>query len=70
MTLNLPGIHNALNAAAAIAVATEDGIGDEAIIQALSKFEGWGAASSNMASLKPAVARPCWWTITVITRAK
>ena len=42
VTLNLPGIHNALNAAAAIAVATEDGIGDEAIIQALSKFEGVG----------------------------
>ena len=42
VTLNLPGIHNALNAAAAIAVATEDGIGDEAIIQALAKFEGVG----------------------------
>ena len=42
VTLNLPGVHNALNAAAAIAVATEDGIGDEAIIQALAKFEGVG----------------------------
>jgi UDP-N-acetylmuramate--alanine ligase len=42
VTLNLPGIHNALNAAAAIAVATEDGIGDDAIIRALAKFEGVG----------------------------
>ncbi|WP_139697573.1 UDP-N-acetylmuramate--L-alanine ligase, partial [Aeromonas salmonicida] len=40
--LNLPGIHNALNAAAAIAVATEDGIADEAIVRALEKFEGEG----------------------------
>ncbi|MGL5948962.1 MAG: UDP-N-acetylmuramate--L-alanine ligase [Aeromonas sp.] len=40
--LNLPGLHNALNAAAAIAVATEDGIADEAIIRALAKFEGVG----------------------------
>ena len=42
VTLNLPGIHNALNAAAAIAVATEDGVSDEAIISALVKFEGVG----------------------------
>ncbi|MGL5038216.1 MAG: glutamate ligase domain-containing protein, partial [Aeromonas sp.] len=42
VTLNLPGIHNALNAAAAIAVATEDGVSDEAIICALAKFEGVG----------------------------
>ncbi|SIR47122.1 UDP-N-acetylmuramate--L-alanine ligase [Aeromonas sp. RU39B] len=40
--LNLPGIHNALNAAAAIAVATEDGIEDDAIVCALAKFEGVG----------------------------
>ena len=42
VTLNLPGRHNALNAAAAIAVATEDGIDDEAITAALSRFEGVG----------------------------
>jgi UDP-N-acetylmuramate--alanine ligase len=42
VTLNLPGRHNALNAAAAIAVATEDGIEDEAIISALARFEGVG----------------------------
>lgn len=42
VTLNLPGRHNALNAAAAIAVATEDGIDDDAITQALARFEGVG----------------------------
>ncbi len=31
VTLNAPGRHNALNAAAAVAVATEEGIDDEAI---------------------------------------
>jgi UDP-N-acetylmuramate--alanine ligase len=36
----LPGQHNALNALAAIAVATEAGIGDEAIKQALASFSG------------------------------
>jgi len=40
--LNLPGKHNALNAAAAIAVAMEDDIADPAIIEALNKFEGIG----------------------------
>jgi UDP-N-acetylmuramate--alanine ligase len=40
--LNLPGKHNALNAAAAIAVAMEDEISDDAIIKALYKFEGIG----------------------------
>lgn len=40
--LNLPGRHNAQNAAAAIAVACEDGIDDDAILAALKKFEGVG----------------------------
>ncbi|MGL4602487.1 MAG: UDP-N-acetylmuramate--L-alanine ligase [Plesiomonas sp.] len=40
--LNMPGRHNALNAAAAIAVATEDGIDDEAIVRALESFQGTG----------------------------
>ena len=40
--LNLPGKHNALNAAAAIAVAMEDDIEDRFIIEALNKFEGIG----------------------------
>lgn len=40
--LNLPGRHNALNAAAAIAVASEDNIEDQAIVTALEKFAGIG----------------------------
>ncbi|EKN4184214.1 UDP-N-acetylmuramate--L-alanine ligase [Yersinia ruckeri] len=42
VTLNAPGRHNALNAAAAVAVATEEGIDDEAILRALSCFQGTG----------------------------
>ncbi|MCW7002658.1 Mur ligase family protein [Escherichia coli] len=34
------GRHNALNAAAAVAVATEEGIDDEAILRALESFRG------------------------------
>ncbi|RUO71889.1 UDP-N-acetylmuramate--L-alanine ligase [Idiomarina ramblicola] len=40
--LNLPGRHNVLNALAAVAVATDEGIHDEAIQSALNKFEGIG----------------------------
>ena len=42
VTLNAPGRHNALNAAAAVAVATEEGIEDEAILRALESFQGTG----------------------------
>lgn len=38
--LNLPGKHNALNALAAIAVATDEGLDDQAIVTALANFEG------------------------------
>jgi UDP-N-acetylmuramate--alanine ligase len=40
--LNLPGIHNVRNALAAIAVATELGVSDEAIVTALREFKGVG----------------------------
>ena len=42
VTLNLPGRHNVLNALAAIAVATELGIKDQAILKALAEFHGVG----------------------------
>jgi UDP-N-acetylmuramate--alanine ligase len=42
VTLNLPGQHNVLNALAAIAVASELGIGDQAILKALAEFHGVG----------------------------
>ncbi|MCB1926530.1 MAG: UDP-N-acetylmuramate--L-alanine ligase [Rhodocyclaceae bacterium] len=40
--LNLPGVHNVQNALAAIAVATEVGVPDEAIAKALDEFHGVG----------------------------
>lgn len=42
ITLNTPGMHNVLNALAAIAVATELQISDAAIIKALAEFKGVG----------------------------
>ena len=42
VTLNLPGRHNVLNALAAIALATELGVEDEAILTALKNFNGVG----------------------------
>ncbi len=42
VTLNLPGQHNVQNALAAIAVATELGVGDAAIAKALADFRGVG----------------------------
>ncbi|MFZ4703298.1 MAG: UDP-N-acetylmuramate--L-alanine ligase, partial [Candidatus Methylumidiphilus sp.] len=42
VTLNLPGIHNVLNALAVIGVATELGVSDEVIQHALAGFKGIG----------------------------
>jgi UDP-N-acetylmuramate--alanine ligase len=42
VTLNLPGLHNVQNALAAIAVANEVGVADEAIVRALESFKGVG----------------------------
>jgi UDP-N-acetylmuramate--alanine ligase len=47
VTLNLPGRHNVLNALAAIAVATEIGIADQAILKALREFHGVGRRFQN-----------------------
>ncbi|SFX03192.1 UDP-N-acetylmuramate--L-alanine ligase [Marinospirillum alkaliphilum] len=40
--LKIPGRHNVLNALAAIAVATDEGIADAAIVQGLAGFQGVG----------------------------
>jgi UDP-N-acetylmuramate--alanine ligase len=40
--LNLPGVHNVLNALAAIAVAAEVGVDDGALLEALAAFTGVG----------------------------
>ncbi|HXU94064.1 MAG TPA: UDP-N-acetylmuramate--L-alanine ligase [Gallionella sp.] len=42
VTLNLAGMHNVLNALAAIAVALEVGVADDAIVAALAEFQGVG----------------------------
>jgi len=42
VTVNLPGLHNVQNALASIAVASEEGVSDEAIIESLGKFAGIG----------------------------
>jgi UDP-N-acetylmuramate--alanine ligase len=42
IVLNLPGTHNVLNALAAIAIAVELNIPDEAVVQALANFGGVG----------------------------
>lgn len=42
ITLNLAGLHNVLNSLAAIAVALEVGVAEDAIVAALAEFEGVG----------------------------
>src|SRR5262245_28141976 len=42
VVINLPGTHNVLNALAAIAVATEEGVSDAAILAGLKAFSGVG----------------------------
>jgi len=41
-SLNMPGRHNALNATAAIAIATDEGIADRAIREGIKNFSGVG----------------------------
>jgi UDP-N-acetylmuramate--alanine ligase len=47
VTINLPGLHNVQNAAAVVTVATDEGIPDQAIIDALAKFQGVGRRFQN-----------------------
>ena len=42
VTVNQPGLHNVLNALAAIGVATDEGVSDGAICRALEGFSGVG----------------------------
>ena len=42
ITVNLPGQHNVLNSLAAIAVASDEGLGDIYIVKALAEFSGIG----------------------------
>ena len=45
--LNLPGLHNVRNALAAISVAVELNVPDEAVVQALAEFKGVGRRFQN-----------------------
>ncbi|MEK1940394.1 MAG: UDP-N-acetylmuramate--L-alanine ligase [Pseudomonas sp.] len=42
VSVNMPGNHNVLNSLATIAIATDEGLSDEAIVQGLSCFQGVG----------------------------
>jgi len=57
VTLNMPGIHNVLNALAAIAVAREVGVPDDAIRRALEKFQGIGRRFQSYGELDIAAGR-------------
>jgi UDP-N-acetylmuramate--alanine ligase len=52
VTLNLPGRHNVQNALAAIAVATELGVSDNAIVKALAEFHGVGRRFQRYGEIK------------------
>ena len=57
VTLNLPGAHNVRNALAAIAVATELGIEDQAIQRALAQFQGVDRRLQHIADVLTAAGR-------------
>jgi UDP-N-acetylmuramate--alanine ligase len=57
IVLNLPGTHNVLNSLAAIAVATDIGIDDEAIRSALAGFEGIGRRLERIGEIETANGR-------------
>jgi len=52
ITVNLPGRHNVLNSLAAIAVALEVGVSDEAIVAALGGFQGVGRRLQRYGEIK------------------
>ena len=62
IVLNLPGLHNVLNALSAIAVAVELNIADAALVKALAEFKGVGRRFQRYGDL----ALPQGGTVTVI----
>ncbi|OYQ39110.1 UDP-N-acetylmuramate--L-alanine ligase [Rhodoferax sp. TH121] len=62
VVLNLPGLHNVLNALSAIAVAVELNISDAAVVKALAEFKGVGRRFQRYGDL----ALPQGGTVTVI----
>jgi len=59
VTLNLPGLHNVRNALATIAIATELGVSDQAIVKALKEFKGVGRRFQRYGELKLASGGTC-----------
>ena len=57
IVLNLPGLHNVQNALAAIAVADELGVSDEAIVTALAAFNGVGRRFQRFGEFPVAAAQ-------------
>ena len=57
VSLKLPGLHNVRNALAAIAVADELQIGDEAVVRALEKFEGIDRRFQTLGEIQTAVGK-------------
>ncbi len=57
VTVNLPGTHNVLNSLAAIVVASEIGIADEAIQRALANFQGIDRRLQHIADIDTAAGR-------------
>jgi UDP-N-acetylmuramate--alanine ligase len=57
VTVNLPGTHNVLNSLAAITVATELGVPDEAIARALAGFQGIERRLQHIAEVDTPVGR-------------
>lgn len=51
VTVNMPGTHNVLNAAAAVAVACDQGLEDQAIQRGLASFEGVGRRFEQLGEL-------------------
>lgn len=51
LTLNIPGEHNVYNALGAIAMASDEGVSDEAIVRAVGKFAGVGRRFEQQADV-------------------
>ena len=52
VTLNMPGEHNVLNALAAVAIAAELEVDDQAMLKALKEFQGVGRRFQNYGDIK------------------
>jgi UDP-N-acetylmuramate--alanine ligase len=57
VNLRLPGMHNVRNALAAIAVADELQIGDDAVVAALEKFEGIDRRFQNLGEIQTSAGK-------------